>query len=747
MSRHRNVRALNYEDDYYDEDDVYGHSVEDNYCISPGTAEQFTFDRDRNVALANYMDEQEVIHEEEEPGEELTQHRVSHDPARPTLSEIDEARLNSCLDEVRSVLGDSVPEHVIVEVIVRHNFSIEGAFNELLNQQEAPKPQREPRDNRRNRSQELDYDNTDSHMNSISGDVVFSGIPLNPSGSLKFGQSLSTSPSVLEYARKIPTIPSGIDNKGPDLGQYKSLIKQLANNSGKQTQIICSDGNANQNSSSSQSLPKPASESKIELHYLSGSSSIKTADETNNNTDLRPPKSSNGQGQQTSNTLCHSTPTSGQTLSLSELAAKHSVEKSPRLGDSLAVLAEAHKAKLLSSPDQMSSKVSSLAFIPSTSPLTKHASDKLSNGDHLVEFSSVPSSISSHQSTDKPLLADLATVNLSSTGLSPSCGLSTSGLTLADLAKKHVSSAGASPLSSKLSSVSPAFGSPVPTASLSKSTGSTQVSGVSASSSSVSPGLSLAQLAEAHGASRSSVTIQKKVEGQLVGLPESGSMLSASLLSNKSDKTQIMLSLSNLVEKHSLVKAKPTAKSANLVEEGKTSESRGDVEAMSTDVQKLQMQTLSLADLIKHKTTTANPLGNHGKGAKVDSQSLEDKVVSDPKLKHIADEIVQLEDDLGEILSLNKDVSFECPKHMLKGPSVIGKSLLFVVEHQVQASRKAVAYKHKGFQYSCQARNCRKKIQEIKVNEEINVFDYKKPSPDDIVKESQKQAFHRRSEK
>ncbi|KAH3850290.1 hypothetical protein DPMN_092698 [Dreissena polymorpha] len=44
------------------------------------------------------------------------------------------ARLNSCLDEVRSVLGKSVPEHLMIEVILRHNFSIEGALNELLNQ-------------------------------------------------------------------------------------------------------------------------------------------------------------------------------------------------------------------------------------------------------------------------------------------------------------------------------------------------------------------------------------------------------------------------------------------------------------------------------------------------------------------------------------------------------------------------------------------------------------------------------------
>ncbi|KAH3850229.1 hypothetical protein DPMN_092636 [Dreissena polymorpha] len=80
------------------------------------SAEQFIFDRDRNVAHAHYMVEQEVIHEEEESGEGSTQE--SHDTARPALSEIDE-----------------VPEHLMKKVILRHNFSIEEALNELLNQQ------------------------------------------------------------------------------------------------------------------------------------------------------------------------------------------------------------------------------------------------------------------------------------------------------------------------------------------------------------------------------------------------------------------------------------------------------------------------------------------------------------------------------------------------------------------------------------------------------------------------------------
>jgi len=45
------------------------------------------------------------------------------------------ARLNSCLEDVRNVLGESMPEPMMVDAILRHNFSIESSLNELLNAQ------------------------------------------------------------------------------------------------------------------------------------------------------------------------------------------------------------------------------------------------------------------------------------------------------------------------------------------------------------------------------------------------------------------------------------------------------------------------------------------------------------------------------------------------------------------------------------------------------------------------------------
>ena len=45
------------------------------------------------------------------------------------------ANLNSCLEELRSILGESVPEHVMVDTVIKHNFSLETALNDLLLQQ------------------------------------------------------------------------------------------------------------------------------------------------------------------------------------------------------------------------------------------------------------------------------------------------------------------------------------------------------------------------------------------------------------------------------------------------------------------------------------------------------------------------------------------------------------------------------------------------------------------------------------
>ena len=45
------------------------------------------------------------------------------------------AKLNSCLEEVRNVLGDTVPEHILIDTIMKHGYSLDLTLNELLNQQ------------------------------------------------------------------------------------------------------------------------------------------------------------------------------------------------------------------------------------------------------------------------------------------------------------------------------------------------------------------------------------------------------------------------------------------------------------------------------------------------------------------------------------------------------------------------------------------------------------------------------------
>ncbi|KOC67451.1 HBS1-like protein, partial [Habropoda laboriosa] len=127
MSRHRDVRCMNYSEEYEGYDDVYGHSVEDDYCVSP-SAEQFLFDRSKQQNIASFITEPDII----EDNEDSEESPISANKEDIALTELERAKLMSCLDSIKNVIGDTVSESEIKKKIIQSNFDAEIALNSIL---------------------------------------------------------------------------------------------------------------------------------------------------------------------------------------------------------------------------------------------------------------------------------------------------------------------------------------------------------------------------------------------------------------------------------------------------------------------------------------------------------------------------------------------------------------------------------------------------------------------------------------
>ncbi|XP_044532970.1 HBS1-like protein isoform X1 [Gracilinanus agilis] len=124
MARHRNVRGYNYDEDFED-DDLYGQSVEDDYCISPSTAAQFIYSRrDKPPSFVEPVEEYDY-----EDTKESTNSVSNHQ-----LSGIDQARLYSCLDHMREVLGNDVSDQKLIEAVLQNKFDVQKALAMVLDQ-------------------------------------------------------------------------------------------------------------------------------------------------------------------------------------------------------------------------------------------------------------------------------------------------------------------------------------------------------------------------------------------------------------------------------------------------------------------------------------------------------------------------------------------------------------------------------------------------------------------------------------
>lgn len=136
-----NAFSLSSISEYDGYDDVYGHSVDDDNCISPSDASQWIYDRAKGQqSMSAFMANNENIEEEDEDegcenGESSynKKRRDSENFQMPVLDDLTQAKLMSCMEEIRNVVGDTTSDRQIVETVMKYDYDVAKALDSILN--------------------------------------------------------------------------------------------------------------------------------------------------------------------------------------------------------------------------------------------------------------------------------------------------------------------------------------------------------------------------------------------------------------------------------------------------------------------------------------------------------------------------------------------------------------------------------------------------------------------------------------
>jgi len=91
-------------------------------------AEQFLFDRSKEQNIASFIIEPDIL----EDNEDIDESSSSFSKDKYNLSELEKAKLLSCIDIIRNVIGDTVPESKLKKKIISSNFNADVALDAIL---------------------------------------------------------------------------------------------------------------------------------------------------------------------------------------------------------------------------------------------------------------------------------------------------------------------------------------------------------------------------------------------------------------------------------------------------------------------------------------------------------------------------------------------------------------------------------------------------------------------------------------